>query len=204
MRVNACALGVQWRAWGGPSRDWVPDDTGFISSYRAPSVPMAPNMPQVGPMTMWVNSTTRRPARGKGLTGVEWYSWRLSDSGLASGQPHTAHSGDRRGQALEVLLSLYRQVYRYSRANGIDCWYAAMERPLARSLLRMNIAFKEIGPLTDYYGPVAPYLANLHEVESQVEARDPALLTWLQHPQADYVYGGLGQKTEFAPLRAQG
>jgi hypothetical protein len=39
-------------------------------------------MPQVGPMTMWVNSTTRRPSSGKGrgtgasgavaLVGDEW------------------------------------------------------------------------------------------------------------------------------------
>ncbi len=31
------------------------------------SAPMSANtMPQVGPMTMWVNSTTRRPVSGKG------------------------------------------------------------------------------------------------------------------------------------------
>jgi hypothetical protein len=34
-RVNASALGVQWRAWGSASVGWVPDDTGFISSFVA-------------------------------------------------------------------------------------------------------------------------------------------------------------------------
>lgn len=96
----------------------------------------------------------------------------LSDSGLAGG---------RRDGASQVLLSLYRQLYLYSRAHGIEHWYAAMERPLARSLLRMNIAFREIGPPTDYYGPVAPYLAHLNEVESHVGACNPMLLAWLQH-----------------------
>jgi len=132
---------------------------------------------------------------------------RLPARGLAdeaSGQPPTGLSGAKRDDAAQVLLSLYRQVYLYSRANGIDYWYAAMERPLARSLLRMNIAFKEIGPLTDYYGPVVPYLSNLQELESQIAARHPALLAWLQHPQPDVDcnYAGLGQKAGFAPLRA--
>lgn len=136
------------------------------------------------------NDYRRLPARG------------LADK--ASGQPRTRLSGGKRDDAAQVLLTLYRQVYLYSRANGIDYWYAAMERPLARSLLRMNISFKEIGPLTDYYGPVVPYLSNLQELESQIAARHPGLLAWLQHPQPDVDcnYAGFGQKAGFAPLRA--
>jgi N-acyl amino acid synthase of PEP-CTERM/exosortase system len=113
---------------------------------------------------------------------------RLTDHGLAdltSGQARAGLPGNRRDEASQVLLSLYRQLYLYSRANGIDHWYAAMERPLARSLLRMNIAFREIGPQTDYYGPVAPYLAHLHEVEAQVAAHNPGLLAWLQQAGQD-------------------
>ncbi|MEI2679160.1 MAG: PEP-CTERM/exosortase system-associated acyltransferase [Burkholderiaceae bacterium] len=88
--------------------------------------------------------------------------------------------GDRRHEATQVLLNLYRQMYVYSKNSGIDYWYAAMERPLARSLLRMNFSFRCIGPETDYYGPVAPYLADLHQLEEQVAERSPGLLTWLQ------------------------
>ena len=133
---------------------------------------------------------------------------RLPGRGLAdevSGQPQARLVGARRDEATQVLLSLYRQVYLYSRANGIDYWYAAMERPLARSLLRMNIAFKEIGPLTDYYGPVVPYLSNRQELESQMAARYPGLLAWLQHPQPDVDcnYAGFGQQAGFAPLPAR-
>ena len=57
-------------------------------------------------------------------------------------------------------------MYAYSRKNGIRHWYAVMERPLARSLLRLNFAFKAIGPQTDYYGPVMPYLADIRELGS--------------------------------------
>ena len=132
---------------------------------------------------------------------------RVLGRGLADvspGQPRSGISGDRRDEAAQVLLCLYRQMYQYSRANGIDYLYAAMERPLARSLLRMNISFKEIGPLTDYYGPVFPYLSDLQELELQVAESHPALLAWLQHPQPDvnHNYAAFGQKAGFAPLRA--
>jgi N-acyl amino acid synthase of PEP-CTERM/exosortase system len=98
----------------------------------------------------------------------------------ASRRPRLARAGNRRDEASNVILSLYRQVYQYSRSHGIDYWYAAMERRLARSMKRLNIAFKEIGPQTDYYGPVVPYLVNLREVESHAGARNPTLLAWLQ------------------------
>lgn len=100
-----------------------------------------------------------------------------------TGQTSSAISGEKRGEAQRVILDLYRQMYAYSRANGIGHWYAAMERTLARSLQRLSLAFRSIGPQTDYYGPVAPYLANLQELEAQVGARNPALLAWLQQPE---------------------
>jgi hypothetical protein len=40
-----------------------------------------------------------------------------------------------------------------------------------------------MGPETDYYGPVAPYLADLRDLEVQVGARRPELLRWLQAPE---------------------
>lgn len=104
-------------------------------------------------------------------------------SGVTAEQNAAAFAGERRHEAPQILLSLYRQMYAYSREHGIDHWYAAMERPLARSLQRMNFAFRSVGPETDYYGPVAPYLADLRELESQVSARRPELLDWLQKPE---------------------
>jgi N-acyl amino acid synthase of PEP-CTERM/exosortase system len=104
-------------------------------------------------------------------------------SGVTAGQNQAAFKGDRRHEAPQVLLSLYRQMYAYSCENGIRHWYAAMERPLARSLLRLNFAFRSIGPETDYYGPVAPYVADLRELELQVGERRPELLNWLQAPE---------------------
>ncbi|MBX9792905.1 MAG: GNAT family N-acetyltransferase, partial [Burkholderiaceae bacterium] len=83
-------------------------------------------------------------------------------------------------ESRQILLDLYKQMYVFSRNSGIEYWYAAMERTLARSLLRMNFAFRCIGPETDYYGPVAPYIADLRQLEEEVAERSPDLATWMQ------------------------
>jgi N-acyl amino acid synthase of PEP-CTERM/exosortase system len=59
-------------------------------------------------------------------------------------------------------------------------WYAAMEPSLALVLTRMNFGFRQIGPLIDYYGPVAPYLAAIHDTELGLGTANPALLAWMQ------------------------
>lgn len=117
---------------------------------------------------------------------------------VAVGPTCAVAPGVRRDDASQVLMTLYRQMYAYSRDNDISHWYAAMERPLARSLKRMNIAFRSIGPQTDYYGPVAPYLASLQEVEAQVGANDPALLAWLQQTERRSAKPGLAKKSTLA------
>jgi N-acyl amino acid synthase of PEP-CTERM/exosortase system len=104
-------------------------------------------------------------------------------SGVAAPATETAERYDRRAATPQILLTLYRQMYLYSLAQGIDHWYAAMERPLARSLKRMDFAFRQIGEHADYFGPVAPYLADLRELESQLALSRPALLAWLQSPE---------------------
>ena len=71
-------------------------------------------------------------------------------SGVTAEQNKAAFAGERRHEAPQILLSLYRQMYAYSCENGIRYWYAAMERPLARSLLRLNFAFQSVGPQADY------------------------------------------------------
>lgn len=109
-----------------------------------------------------------RRRRGDMLSGValpdtEAHAWR-----------------DRRSTAPQILLTLYRQMYLYSLAQGIRYWYAAMERPLARSLKRLHFGFHQIGEQADYFGLVAPYLADLRELEGQLAVARPDLLGWMQ------------------------
>ncbi|MFT5644591.1 MAG: N-acyl amino acid synthase of PEP-CTERM/exosortase system [Janthinobacterium sp.] len=92
-----------------------------------------------------------------------------------------------RDRSPQILLSLYRQVYTYIRNNDIQYWYAAMESSLMVVLSRMKFCFRQVGVQTDYYGPVAPYLANITDTEACLRAANPALLTWLQQPESNHV-----------------
>ena len=57
----------------------------------------------------------------------------------------------------------------YSVAHGIDRWLAAMEPVLRRLLSVAGLAFQQIGPLCDYFGPVAPYSAHVGELVQALE-----------------------------------
>ena len=87
---------------------------------------------------------------------------------------------ERRASSPQILLCMYRQMYQYSLKHGIRYWYAAMERYLANALKGMNFGFEQIGPFTDYYGPVAPFLGDLRKIEEGLSVSAPALLEWLQ------------------------
>ncbi|WP_367065155.1 PEP-CTERM/exosortase system-associated acyltransferase [Oryzisolibacter sp. LB2S] len=100
-------------------------------------------------------------------------------------RPEPPEVQEKRNPSPQILLTLYREMYHYSVKNNIRYWYAAMERSLARILTRMNFGFQQIGPFTDYYGPVAPYVADLRVLEYQLSQRDPALYAWMRQPLAD-------------------
>lgn len=101
---------------------------------------------------------------------------------VEEGLPQVNH--DLRDHTPQILFSLYRQMYAFSLIHGTRYWYAAMERSLARALSQMGFAFAQIGPQTDYYGPVALYLGDLRQLEAQVGQSHPALMTWLSQPDA--------------------
>ena len=118
-----------------------------------------------------------RRRRGDILSGV-------NTEGEAPTRTGAPGAGERRMDSPQILLTLYRQMYQHSLKVGIRYWYAAMERPLARSLQRMAFTFEQIGPETDYFGPVAPFVADLRRLEVNLESRNPALLAWMQKPDA--------------------
>lgn len=89
-----------------------------------------------------------------------------------------AQAGERRSRNPQILLGLYREMYRYSVQVGIRYWYAAMERSLARALSRFEFEFQPVGLQTDYYGPVTPYIADLRALEARMAEHNPALLAW--------------------------
>ncbi|TFW19436.1 PEP-CTERM/exosortase system-associated acyltransferase [Massilia arenosa] len=118
---------------------------------------------------------THRRRRSDSLWGMPG---RLSLEEIEEPPPHALRSRE----SPMLLLGLYREMYRYSRANGVRYWLAAMERALARSLERMGFRFRPIGPQCDYYGAVTPYILDLHALYENLAASNPALATWFAEP----------------------
>lgn len=82
----------------------------------------------------------------------------------------------RRSGDMELVMGLYKVMYQSSKINGVEYWFAAMERSLVRLLKRMNFHFEPIGPVSDYYGEVQPYVARIADVEAAVRQHNPGLL----------------------------
>jgi N-acyl amino acid synthase of PEP-CTERM/exosortase system len=128
---------------------------------------------QSGEISRLMVQVQYRRRRGDTLAGTT-----LTDDHPAAPQQ------ERRNDSPQILLAMFRQMYASSVTGDIRYWYAAMERPLARALKQLGFDFLPIGPATDYYGPVAPYLADLRELETKVGQVNPELLRWMREPLA--------------------
>jgi N-acyl amino acid synthase of PEP-CTERM/exosortase system len=82
---------------------------------------------------------------------------------------------ERRGGG-ELVMTLYKAIYQVSKRRGISDWMAATEKSLHRLISRNGFPFRQIGPQTDYYGPVSPYLLNLAELDDIISSHRFALL----------------------------
>jgi N-acyl-L-homoserine lactone synthetase len=79
-----------------------------------------------------------------------------------------------------VAIQLYRAIYQASKRNGFTHWLVATEPSLQRLLSSLRVPFREVGPRTDYYGPVAPYLVDLSKWDEVIVSRTlPALDSFL-------------------------
>lgn len=134
-----------------------------------------PDRAIAGEISRLVVRKTHRRRRGDSMEGVSKDF--LEKGSSATIKPHQGGK-TRRGNSPLLLLGLYREMYRYSRQNGIRFWYAAMERSLARSLDKMGFRFVPIGPQTDYYGPVTPFIVDLNELEERLQKENKFLAAW--------------------------
>ena len=126
-----------------------------------------------------VKKSFRRRA-GDSLQGV---SKEFQEKGAAASigpQTKTITGRNRRTSSPLIMLGMYREMYRYSRQNGVRYWYAAMEKGLANLLDRMGFHFIPVGPETDYYGPVTTYVADLRELEVKLGKANKFMLAWFQ------------------------
>jgi N-acyl-L-homoserine lactone synthetase len=86
-----------------------------------------------------------------------------------------------------VAITLYRAIYQASKRNRFTHWLVATEPSLQRLLASLQVPFREVGPQTNYYGPVAPYLVNLSKWDQTILSRSlPALHSFLDGLEPEY------------------
>lgn len=116
-----------------------------------------------------------RRRRGDSMEGV---SKDFVEKGEAASIKPVVDPHHRSSSSPLLLLGMYRELYRYSKQNDIRFWYAAMERSLAKSLEKMGFKFIPIGPETDYYGKVMPFIVDLQELNFRLKDENKFLAAW--------------------------
>ncbi len=92
-----------------------------------------------------------------------------------------------RAGSIPLAITLYRAIYQASKRNGFTHWLVATEPSLQRLLASLKVPFREVGPQTDYYGPVAPYLVDLSKWDQTILSRSlPALHSFLDGLEPEY------------------
>lgn len=137
---------------------------------------VAPARESVAEVSRLVVKKTYRRRRGDSMEGISQDF--VEKGSIRTIKPNSSVRRDKRGNSPLLLLGMYREMYRYSRQNGIRYWYAAMERSLARSLEKMGFKFVPIGPQVDYYGPVTPHIADLDELIGRLQRENKFLAAW--------------------------
>lgn len=129
---------------------------------------------ECGEISRLVVKRTHRRARGDSVLGIPGFQ---GGSETAAGPlPHV--ESERRDRSPMLLLGMYRELFRVSRAHGVRFWFAAMERSLARSLAKLGFPVAPIGPVADYYGAVTLYLFDLAALLARLEQANPMLGAW--------------------------
>jgi N-acyl-L-homoserine lactone synthetase len=85
-----------------------------------------------------------------------------------------------RRMGVDIVLHIFKGLYQASKRHGFTHWLAATEKSLQRLMLKYGFPWRPVGPESDYYGMVAPYLMNLDEFDSVIlSGRIASLNTFL-------------------------
>jgi N-acyl amino acid synthase of PEP-CTERM/exosortase system len=77
--------------------------------------------------------------------------------------------GPERRRGPDLVLALFKACYQASKRGGFTHWLAAHDKSLQRMIVKKyGFPFRRIGPETDYYGAVAPYLMDLQEFDQVI------------------------------------
>jgi N-acyl amino acid synthase of PEP-CTERM/exosortase system len=129
------------------------------------------------PDTPSLDDNTRSVVEVSRLCVSRGYNRRAGDEFYALQGPTGRTEGPERRKGGEIVLVLYKALYQASKRNGFTHWLAATEKSLQRLVARYGFPFKAVGPETDYYGIVSPYLMDLHEFDDVILGRQVPLLS---------------------------
>jgi N-acyl amino acid synthase of PEP-CTERM/exosortase system len=83
-------------------------------------------------------------------------------------------SGSRK-MSNDIVLGLYKCIYKESLERGNQCLLAVMARGLYLLLRRVGILFEPIGPAQYYHGLRVPYLGRIDTMLEELTKRNPTL-----------------------------
>ena len=75
----------------------------------------------------------------------------------------------------EVIISLYRAVYKESKQRNLTHWYSFMTKGILTLLNSFGLEFREIGDPVDFHGIRTPYLGEIEKIEHAIEVKNPEL-----------------------------
>lgn len=118
------------------------------------------------------------------------YNRRAGDGFFGLQGPTPLRKGEERRGGGEIVMTLYKAVYHASKRRGHTHWIVATEKSLQRLFSRFRFPFRPIGPETDYYGIVAPYLMDLRDFDRLILSGEVA-------PLAEFLQG---LEPQFRPM----
>ncbi len=108
------------------------------------------------------------------------YNRRQGDAHYALEGGTAAPGGRLRRAGGEIVMTLCRAAYQTSKRRGFQHWLAATERSLQRLLTAYRLPFRQVGPPSDYFGLVAPYLMHIADFDAEIlSGQLPALQQFL-------------------------
>ncbi len=122
--------------------------------------------------------------------------------GLGSGSPDELALDPRRlshipgGPSTDPFAALIKVVYQTTKRMHVTHWVVAVEKALRRRLTRYGLPFRQAGPEVDYFGPVAPYVLSLAELDDVILRHE--------YPSLDELFVGLEPEYWPAPLSEAG
>jgi len=84
----------------------------------------------------------------------------------------------RRDHRPNIILGLFKAMYRESKWLGIVNWYVAMEKSLYILLRRYGFDFYAVGAEVEYHGLRRPYISRIGNIESTIAKERPEVFSF--------------------------